>query len=441
MMFNSRNFMLFAFMAIALIAVGAMQSWTVSLSILNLCLISAIMALGVNTQWGYAGLLNVGAMGFAALGGAAVIFVSAAPVAEAWTVGGPGLLLTLLVPAGAAVGIIAVNKATRRKSKARVVGTIVVLAIAYLVARQIFVPAIAAIEAVNPSASGYLGGAGLPVILSWLVAPILAAGVAWFIGKVALGLRSDYLAIATLGISAIIVTIAKNEDWLTRGVKNVVGLPRPVPYEADLQQAEWVQRWAANLDMSVIDLASILVKLGYAALFGVVLIALMWLSEKALNSPWGRMMRAVRDNEDAASAMGKDVKAAHLKVFILGSGILGLAGALLVTLDGQFTPGSYVPIRYTFLIWVMVIVGGSGNNWGSVLGGFLIWFCWIEAEPFGRWFLDVSTSMLGEDNAVRRNLIENASQMRHIVMGLILLITLRFMPQGLMPERKTLGKS
>ena len=92
-------------------------------------------------------------------------------------------------------------------------------------------------------------------------------------------------------------------------------------------------------------------------------------------------MRAIRDNETAAKATGKDVKGRHLQVFILGSAVVGVAGAMLTTLDGQFTPASYQPLRFTFLIWVMVIVGGSGNNWGAVLGGFVIWFFWIEAEP------------------------------------------------------------
>ena len=113
------------------------------------------------------------------------------------------------------------------------------------------------------------------------------------------------------------------------------------------------------------------------------LIGLIWLAEKALNSPWGRMMRAIRDNETAAEAMGKDVKARHLQVFILGSAVCGLAGAMMTTLDSQLVPGTYQPLRFTFLVWVMVIVGGSGNNWGAVLGGFLIWWLWIMVEPLG----------------------------------------------------------
>ena len=112
--------------------------------------------------------------------------------------------------------------------------------------------------------------------------------------------------------------------------------------------------------------------------------------ERALNSPWGRMMRAIRDNETAAEAMGKDVTGRHLQIFILGSAVCGLAGAMMTTLDGQLTPGSYQPLRFTFLVWVMVIVGGSGNNWGAVLGGLLIWFFWVEAEPIGKALMDSS---------------------------------------------------
>ena len=193
---------------------------------------------------------------------------------------------------------------------------------------------------------------GLPIIFSWLVGGIFAAGAAWAVGKISLGLRSDYLAIATLGISEIIIAMLKFEDWLTRGVKNVIGLPRPwpVPLEIEVQQDPYYQQLAADLGMSVVDFSSILVKLSYACLFTIVLLILLYLSEKALNSPWGRMMRAIRDNETAAEAMGKDVKGRHLQVFILGSAVIGIAGAMLTTIDGQFTPSSYQPLRFTFLI-------------------------------------------------------------------------------------------
>ena len=139
-----------------------------------------------------------------------------------------------------------------------------------------------------------------------------------------------------LGISEIVVYVLKNEDWLARGVKNVNGLPRPVPYEVDLQTQPWPIDMAATLGTDIAELSSIIVKLCYAGLFIIVLAVLFWLFEIALRSPWGRMMRAIRDNEVAANAMGKDVKAKHLQVFVLGSAVIGVAGAMLTTLDGGY---------------------------------------------------------------------------------------------------------
>jgi branched-chain amino acid transport system permease protein len=147
------------------------------------------------------------------------------------------------------------------------------------------------------------------------------------------------------------------------------------------------------------------------------------------------MLRAIRDNEVAASAMGKNIVGQHLQVFILGSAIIGIAGAMLTTLDGQFTPGTYQPLRFTFIIWVMVIVGGSGNNLGSIFGGFFIWFMWIEAEPISIAFISLVTSGMDYGDPIRTHLIASAPHMRLFIMGSILLITLRFMPRGVIPEK------
>jgi branched-chain amino acid transport system permease protein len=420
-------------MAVLFVAVGQLQSWNVSLTILNLGIISAIMALGVNIQWGYAGLFNVGIMGFAALGGLAAVLTSMPPVAGAVAAGGWGMLLALVALLAAVAAVVAVGRYTQ--GRLRVPAMAATAIVGFFVFRWVFDPAVQAIEAFDPARTGYLGGLGLPILFSWVVGGLFAAGAAWLIGKVALGLRADYLAIATLGISEIILAVIKNEDWLSRGVKNVSGLPRPVPIEIELQATQWFIDLSARLGASPMAFSSIFVKLCYAALFALVLLVLLWLAEKALKSPWGRMMRAIRDNRDAAAAMGKDVTARHLQVFILGSAVVGVAGAMLTTLDGQLTPGQYNPLRFTFLIWVMVIVGGSGNNWGAVLGGFLIWFVWIEAEPLGIWVMNTLTAGMDPANIVRVRLLDAAPHMRLFLMGLILLLVLRFAPRGLIPER------
>jgi branched-chain amino acid transport system permease protein len=161
---------------------------------------------------------------------------------------------------------------------------------------------------------------------------------------------------------------------------------------------------------------------------------LLWMAQMALKSPWGRMMRAIRDNEVAAEAMGKDVTRRHLQVFVLGSAVCGIAGAMMTTLDGQLTPGTYQPLRFTFLVWVMVIVGGSGNNFGAVLGGMLIWFLWVQVEPIGFFLLELITSGM-PDGAFKTHLLDSAAHMRLLTMGLVLLLVLRFSPRGLIPEK------
>ena len=429
-----KNVLLFSIMAALVVAVGQMQSWNLALSILNLCLISAVMSLGVNIQWGYAGLFNVGIMGFAALGGLVAMLISVSPVPEAWAAGGVGVIAGLFILIATVVAAV-LSYRKMAKSPLRTFVILLVTVVGYIVMRSVVDPATTAIEKVNPASTGYLGGLGLPILLAWPLGGLLAGAAAWVVGKITLGLRTDYLAIATLGISEIIVAVLKHEDWLSRGVKNVTGLPRPVPYEINLQKSEWFISLADKLGANPVTFSSIFVKLCYAALFTVVLLFILWLSERALRSPWGRMMRAIRDNEVSSNAMGKDIKARHLQVFVLGSIVVGIAGAMLTTLDGQLTPSTYQPLRFTFLIWVMVIVGGSGNNWGAVLGGFVIWFFWIEAEPLGLWLMDVLTSGMAEDSALKAHLINSASQMRLMTMGLILLLTLRFSPRGLIPEK------
>ena len=429
-----KNTALFALVGLLILGTGVVQSWNTALLILNMGLISAIMSLGLNLQWGFAGLFNVGVMGFVALGGLATVLVSMPPVPEAWAAGGAGVLGGLLL--GAAV-IVAAGLAYNRLApgRLRVFVMLVILLGGFFAYRGVFDLGVEAVEDVNPAATGYLGGLGLPVLMAWPVGGLLAAGAAWIIGKAALGLRSDYLAIATLGIAEIVLAVLKNEDWLARGVKNVNGLPRPVPYEVDLQNDPGFVERVSSLGLDPVTASSLTIKLGYAALFAVVLVLLLILAQLALNSPWGRMMRAIRDNETAARAMGKNVTHRHLQVFILGSAVCGMAGAMMTTLDGQFIPTAYQPLRFTFLIWVMVIVGGSGNNFGAVLGGFLIWFLWVQVEPMGLWVLEMITAPMAEGSALKAHLLDSAAHMRLLTMGVILLVVLRFSPRGLIPER------
>ena len=442
----------YSIMMLLIILVGIFQSWSIALTIFNYCMISAVMTMGANIQWGYAGLINFGIMGYTALGGLAVVLVSVAPVPEAWGAGGINMLacLGLIILMILSVRYILKNIQKSNNRNYYVAGVII---IGLILIKIISGPAIEQIESVDPAKTGFLGGLGMPVLFSWIVGGLFAAGLAFIVGKVALGLRADYLAIATLLIAEIVVSIIKHEDWLARGVKNVIGLKRPAPYEIDLQTSSWfinlVEKFHSKklelasslterqdlLNQLVIDASSVYVKLCFAGLFLIVVIILLIITQKALYSPWGRMMRAIRDNEEAASAMGKNVVKQHLFIFILGSAIVGIAGAMMVTNDGLFTPGSYRPMRYTFVIWVMVIVGGTGNNFGAILGGFVVWFLWVEAAPIALFFINLFTAHLPETNEIKVHLINSAPYFRFLLVGIGLLFIMRFRPQGLIPEK------
>ncbi len=441
----------FGVMALLLIMVGFVQSWGVALAILNLCLISAVMSMGVNIQWGYSGLINFGVMGFLAIGGLATIVISVPPVNEAWAAGGFGIILSGLILFVLITSIFYVHRKFQSKYKNYLLFFLVISVIPMM--KLAAGPSISAIESIDAATSGFLGGFDLPIILSWFVGAIFAALVAFIIGKVCLDLRSDYLAIATLLISGIVVSYVKHEEWLTRGVKNVTGLKRPVPFEVDLQNSDWFVNFigflfkgrlskVSDFDEKIILLnelvmtsSSIFVKLCFSVIFSIVLITILVFSEKALRSPWGRMMRAIRDNEDAAKAMGKNVVKRHLHIFMIGSAIIGFSGAMLVTYDGLFTPASYQPLRYTFIIWVMVLLGGTGNNYGAILGAFVVWFIWIESAPFALFVINALMSEVDNTNQLKIHLIDSIPYFRYLMMGLGLLVVMRYRPKGLLPEK------
>ncbi len=434
------------------ILVGFVQGWSVSLVILNMCIVSAIMTMGVNISWGYAGVINFGVMGFLAMGGLAAVLVSYPPITEAWKAGGTGIGISIVLLIILITVVVYINKIVKKKTNRYIINALIIF-FGILIIRHFYLNATSSIEDVNPAIEGFLGGLGLPIIFSWIVGGFFAAGAAFVIGKVALGLRSDYLAIVTLGISEIVVSVLKHEEWLSRGVKNVIGLKRPVPYEINLQNTDWFINLITYLNTSklndiidvsqrqevlnklIIDGSSIFVKLSYAFLFLIVMFIIFYFANKAQLSPWGRMMRAIRDNEIAANAMGKDVVKQHLIIFVIGAAIVGVAGAMLVTLDGLFTPSSYRPLRFTFIIWIMVIVGGSGNNLGAIYGGFVIWFAWIEAAPITTFIIDQLTAGLDPTNTLRLHLLDSVPYFRYLLMGLILLLILRYRPKGIIPEK------
>lgn len=243
-----------------------------------------------------------------------------------------------------------------------------------------------------------VGGLGWPMPAGWLAATVIAAAVAWAVGRICLRLRSDYLAIATIGIAEIIRLVALNEETFTGGAYGIKGIPRPFE----------------TMDRPWGEIAMML-------LIGLIVFAVYLFLQRARNSPWGRVMRAIRDNETAAAAMGKDVEAFRLQAFIIGSAFMGLGGALTAHYLKVFHPEASEPLYATFLVWVMLIVGGSGNNRGAILGAALIWVIWSATELL--------------TNRLPGEWITRTSYIRVLLIGIILQIVLQRFVKGLVPER------
>ena len=249
----------------------------------------------------------------------------------------------------------------------------------------------------SPVSLVHLGGFGLPVVVGWMAAMVAAGLIAWPIGKVCLRFRSDYLAIATIGVAEIIRLIIKSEGWLTGGARGVTKIPRPF----------------GSLDYLYSQLA-------YLVLVILIVAAVYWAIERQIAAPWGRMMRGIRDNETAATAMGKNIEARRLEAFIFGAAIMGLGGALFAHFNRAITPEAIDPMIATFLIWIMLILGGAGNNRGALLGVGTVWIIWSASE--------FVTDQLPTEYAIK------AKYMRVFIIGLLLQLVLRFRPEGILPE-------
>jgi len=418
-----RGLLLFVAMFFIVVVVGLVQGTASMLLILTQATAFALIALGLNIQWGYGGLFNFAIMGFLMVGGASTVFLSHPVNMEFWQSDGPMMLGRALI--AFLVGLALVLLA-RRSDRIGITGrwktALVALAwfTGYVIYRSQIDPAAAYIE----STAGFVGGLGLHPVLGWAFGGLVSAVIAFFIGRISLGLRTDYLAIATIGISEILRALIKNMDWLTRGTMTVSPMPWPTPLPQQLQAA----------GLSITD-SFVYARLGFLALAVVVLIIAFILVERVYGGPWGRMMRAIRDNHIAAASMGKDVTGRQLELFVFGSILMGIGGAILATFTQIFDPSGYQPINHTFMIWVMVIVGGAGNNWGVVLGSFLIYIVWVISDPLAQViFLNISALTESIGWGAIPEIDSRALQMRVFVLGVVITIALRYAPRGLIPE-------
>jgi branched-chain amino acid transport system permease protein len=293
----------------------------------------AIIVLGLNLQWGYTGLFNVGVAGFVAIGA----YVSA--------------LLT------------------------------------------------------GPDYPEQVGGFGLPVAIGWLGAMAAAAFAGLLVGLASLRLRHDYLAICTFGVAITIQLIAMNMKALTGGAFGLQSIPKPLQ-----------------------DLLGTGLPWNFAYLMIVLLVLLVaYLAlERLVKSPWGRVLRAIREDEAAAQSLGKSAFAFRLQAFVLGCALMGLGGALYVHFVGFVAPEDFLPIL-TFQLWTMLIVGGAGNNRGAILGTLAVWGLWSVAGGALRGLVPQSEQA-------------RAAALQVVLIGVVLVAVLLLRPRGLLGEDLTVSR-
>ncbi len=315
----------------------------------------AVLALGLNIQWGLTGLFNIGVAAFFAVGA----FTSA--------------LITKAMPTG--------------------------LAAEYT--KQLF-------------------GLNLPFIFGVLGAMLVSGVIALLIGLLTLRLREDYLAIATIGISESLRLVFQNERWLANGPQPLSGIPKPLFCLVEDPPCAWLpgflKELLAPLDSRDYDVI-LLVMLVLSLIF------IFWVLQRVTWSPWGRVLRAIREDEWATSAFGKNVFAFKVQAFVLGACVMGIGGALFTASVSTIDFGLFHPMSYTFMIWVMLMAGGSGNHKGAVFGAFAIWAIWM-----GTTFLS--------DALVPFQFKTQVFYVRYLLVGVLLLAILLFRPQGILPEEK-----
>ncbi|MEM8812057.1 MAG: branched-chain amino acid ABC transporter permease [Pseudomonadota bacterium] len=256
----------------------------------------------------------------------------------------------------------------------------------------------------GPDRAGEFGGFGLVWPLA-LAGGIAAAGLlAFIVGLATTRLRHDYLAIATFGVAIAVEAVARNAEYWTGGAKGIRGFERP--FEAAIGDP-------------------FLYNVGFFAVVLVFLIAVFWFLETLVRSPYGRLLRAVREDEVAARALGKSPSRIRLESFVIGALVMGLAGGLYATFYAFIGPQDLAPIL-TFQIWAMLIVGGAGNNKGAVLGTVVVWGGWVASG----WAL---TEFAPSDVQLY------AGTLQYILIGLIIVGALLARPRGLLPEELTVS--
>jgi neutral amino acid transport system permease protein len=316
---------------------------------------------------------------------------------------------------------------------------------------------------------------GLPLLLAVLIGAIAASLLGLLIGTSTLRLREDYLAMVTIGVSELIRLVALNEEWLTKGAFGVQRYPLPLGnFQPNMLgklmmivvltllaiftlwqlwrslRREWRERqqiqgksyqprqpisiivWGAiaSMVLLVVYITGIIALNNYTYKAGLMLLVLITLAlgyfglELLVNSPWGRVLKAIREDEEIPRALGKNVFWYKLQAFMLGGAIAGIAGAFYAWQLTTVYPSNFEPLL-TFNAWIIIVLGGSGNNAGTLLGAVIFW----GYDSLTRFLLSnleiINDAQLGA--------------LRIMIVGLILMVLMIWRPQGILGKKEELS--
>lgn len=252
----------------------------------------------------------------------------------------------------------------------------------------------------------HIGGFELLYPLALLGGAAAAGLLAWLVGRLTLHLHHDYLAIATFGVAVTFENVMRNAEGLSGGAKGLRGFTRPL------------EAWVGD---------GFSYNLGFLLVVAAILAMTYLFLERLIRSPYGRLLRAIREDEVAALSLGKNPSRIRLAAFITGSCIVGLAGGLYATFYAFVSPQDVLP-TLTFQLWAMLIVGGAGNNRGAILGTFLIWGAWTASGWGLSRFAPIEVQIY-------------TGTLQFILIGLVIVGMLLWRPQGLFPERLVVSQS
>jgi neutral amino acid transport system permease protein len=304
---------------------------------------------------------------------------------------------------------------------------------------------------------------GVPIAIAVLIGAGLSALLGLLIGISTLRLREDYLGIVTIGVSELVRLVAKNEAWLTKGTFGVQGYPVPFNFKPEYPVRIlliiwltaicglalwrlwlWMRLETARIVGGAVAIAFVLTAYicGALSLYtydpraGLMLLTLTALTvvyiglEKLVHSPWGRILKAIREDEEVPKALGKNVFWYKLQAFMLGGAIAGVAGAFYAW-NGTVFPDNFEPL-ITFNAWIIVMLGGSGNNLGTIIGAIIFW---------GYNSITRDESFKAIFRAMHLDETQQGA-FRVMIIGLVLMLIMVLRPQGILGKKEelTLGK-